>query len=780
MQSRPNKTQQHQKEDNQLSQALIGYISYWPLFLICILLASGAAFFYIRYATPKYEATATLIIKDAKKGTDDSELQQSIDRLDTKKIIENEIEVFQSRELMAEVVKKLRLYANITIEGKLKYHSAYLYSPVIVEVKNPDSIIENWGLLLKFDRQKNTVTLSNTDAKFTGVLDQWHKTPFGDLKFSLNPKYVRPEEKKPYYLDIVQVKNAVPYVLDDLKVYASSKLSSVLELSYIDEVPQRAEDILNTLISYYNDASLLDKNRLVKNTLESIDSRLSVVANDLDSIERKIQQYKAANKATDLSTQSNLYLQSVSGSDNKLSEVQVQLQNLDQLEKHVTSTDNIGVLPSGLGVNDPALTQLMNNLSTAQINYEKLKKTVGENNPMLLSIKEEIANLKPDIISNIRAQKRNLDATRQSLVSTSGKYNSMLNYIPQQEKQLLEISRDQNIKSGIYSFLLQKREETQLSYATNISDSKVVNYALAGRNPVKPKKPFIYLAALLLGMLTPIVLIGGRELLNNKVLYRKEIEVLTSIPVIGEIVHNKSNAPVVIEAGKRSFIAEEFRKIRVSLLFLGIDSYHKKILVTSSIPGEGKSFVAANLAISLAMTGKKVALVDMDLHSPSLGKVFNIPVDDPGVSDYLLGEAEPEDIIIKLPSHENLFFVPAGGLHPTPSELLENGQIQKLISYLDDAFDVVILDTAPVVMVTDAYHLSSLADATLYVIRHKYTPKMLVKRIDENNKVNTLKNPAILFNGVKTRGYMKNNYGYGYDYVYGGNQKKTKENKVKA
>jgi tyrosine-protein kinase Etk/Wzc len=777
MQSRVNKIQQ--KEDSQMSQALAGYLSYWPLFLICLLLSLGAAFFYIRYAVPKYEANATVIIKDEKKGSDDSKLLQSLDMIDTKKIIENETEVFQSRQLMEQVVKKLYLYAPIYMEGKLKYHNAYTFSPVIVEAKKPDSINSFKGILISYNAKNKIVSLIQ-DQKFSGVINEWHKTPFGELKFTLNPNYTPPLEEKPLYLNLTKVKSVGPDILAALKVGASSKLSSVLELSYVDEVPQKAEDILNTLIAFYNDASITEKNNLVKNTLESIDSRLSVVANDLDSIEKKMQQYKASNQATDLGTQSSLYLQSVSGSDTKRGEVQVQLDNLDQLEKFVTSKDNIGVLPSGLGVNDASLTQLMTNLNNAQINYEKQRKIVGENNPMLLSIKDEINNLKPDILANIQAQKRNLVVTRQNLNTTSGRYNSMLNYIPQKEKQLLEISRDQNIKSGIYSFLLQKREETQLSYASNISDSKVVNYALAGKNPVSPKKSFIYLAALILGILTPVIMISGRELFNNKVLYRKEIEALTSIPVIGEIVHNKTNAPVVIEAGKRSFIAEEFRKIRVSLLFLGIDAYHKKILVTSSIPGEGKSFVAANLAISLAMTGKKVALIDMDLHSPSLGKVFNVPLDEPGVSDFLLGEKDAEDIIMKIPSHENLFFIPAGGIHPTPSELLENGQIQNLINYLDSAFDVVVLDTAPVIMVTDAYHLSSLADATLYVIRHKYTPKMLVKRIDENNKVNTLKNPAILFNGVKTRGFMKNNYGYGYDYVYGGTQKKIKENKVKA
>jgi capsular exopolysaccharide synthesis family protein len=312
------------------------------------------------------------------------------------------------------------------------------------------------------------------------------------------------------------------------------------------------------------------------------------------------------------------------------------------------------------------------------------------------------------------------------------------------------------------------------------SDSKVINMANSSGKPVSPKTAMIYFAALVLGLVLPVIFVNGREMLNNKILYRKEIESLTSIPVIGELVHNKSKSSLVLEPGKRSFIAEEFRKIRVSLLFLGIDSYHKKILVTSSIPGEGKSFIAANLAVSLAMTGKKVVLVDADLHNPSLGKLFGVTTEEIGVSEYLLGEKTADEIIRKVENHQNLSFVSSGGLHPTPSELLENGQIQNLVSYLEGIYDLVVIDTAPIVMVTDAYHLSSLADATLFVVRHKYTPKMLVKRIDENNKINSLKNPAIIFNGVKTRGFMKNNYGYGYDYVYGGNQKISKGKKLKA
>ena len=237
---------------------------------------------------------------------------------------------------------------------------------------------------------------------------------------------------------------------------------------------------------------------------------------------------------------------------------------------------------------------------------------------------------------------------------------------------------------------------------------------------------------------------------------------------------------MVIEAGKRSFIAEEFRKLRISLSFLGIDATHKKILVTSSISGEGKSFIAANLAVSLAMTGKKVVIVDLDLNNPTIAKILNVTQEE-GMTEFLTGEKEPEEIIKRVKAHENLFFISAGKLPETPSELLANGKVKEIIDYLENIFDLVVIDTSPIVLVTDGYLLTGLCDATLYVIRHKYTPKMLIKRIDENNQINPINNPAIIFNGVKMRGFFKNNYGYGYDYVYGSKQGygKVKKTSVK-
>jgi tyrosine-protein kinase Etk/Wzc len=348
--------------------------------------------------------------------------------------------------------------------------------------------------------------------------------------------------------------------------------------------------------------------------------------------------------------------------------------------------------------------------------------------------------------------------------------------MPQKERQLLDISREQQIKSNIYSFLLQKREESELAYASTVSNNRVVDYAQASPAPVSPKKMLIYLVSLVVFLGLSIAIITLRETFTGKVLYRSELESRTSIPIIGEVAFDKSKNPIVIEAGRRSFVAEEFRKLRISLSFLGIDANHKKILVTSSISGEGKSFIAANLAVSLSLTGKKVALVDMDLNNPTLAKILNVERKE-GVTEYLTGECEPEDIIKKVPEHENLFFISAGNLPENPSELLSNGKVKDLIEYLDNAFDMVIIDTSPLVLVTDGYILTGLCDATLYVVRHKYTPKMLIKRIDENNHINPINNPAIIFNGVKMRGFFKNNYGYGYDYVYG-NKERGKEKKL--
>lgn len=776
--STPNKKKKSKEEleDNLFIQLITRYVFYWPLFLFLTITFASAAYVYIRYATPKYEANATIIIKDEKKGIEDSKAMEALNTINTKKIIENEIEVLQSRAIMNKVVKELHLYAPVFQVGKIRTLSAYTLSPITIIAKNPDSIKLVEKINFKYDEATGVILLNNLHAY---KINLWCNTPYGELKFIKNKNYAGPIFDKPFFFSLIPVKDVTKTLLRDLVVVQTNKLSTVISLNFRDESSYKAEYVLNELLSMYERAAVEEKNTMAKNTLKFVEERLNAVADDLDSIEKSVQNYKADREASDISTQGQLYLQNVSSNDQELGKINMQLAVLDQVEESMKN-GNLnagGMMPSTLGANDPTLTKLMDDLTNKELEYEKLKKTVAENNPLLQQLKSQINKIKPSIAENLHTQRNSLVASKSDLMATNKKYNSMLSTIPKKEREILEMSRDKNVKSGIYSFLLQKREESELSYASTLSDSRIINSAQSSKFPVSPNKMLIMLGAIVAALAVGLGVITAKEGFATNILYRKDLESMTLIPVIGELAQNEGMESIVIEKGKRSMIAEEFRKIRVALHFLGINTEKKKILITSSIPGEGKSFVAANLAISNALTGKKVILIDADLHNPGLGKMFGKTTAEKGLSDYLCGQLELSNLIQPIANYDNLFFLSSGAIHESPSELLLNGNIEKLITELQSQFDMIIIDTAPSVLITDAYILTELCDATLYVVRHNHTPKMIIKRLDESLEINPLKNTGIIFNGVKKRGFSSNNYGYGYDYVYGKDYYKEKKKK---
>jgi tyrosine-protein kinase Etk/Wzc len=778
------KNTKEEDEESLLQQLASKYIPYWPWFLLAFVVAIGGAYAYLKFATPLYEAKAAILIKDEKKGNEESKMAASLNLISSNVIVENEVEVLQSYSLMHKVVNALNLYAPVFKEGKFHPVSAYGNSPVIIEVPSPDSIrqFSNRDSIKKYNKiyfsyDENTLSVALGKDKFP--IGQFVNTSYGTLKFVPNTRYQKEEKPESFYFTLMNPASVVPGLSGSLKVESAGKLSSVINLSYRDAVPERAEDVLGQIITTYRQSEINEKDTLAKNTLVFVESRLRLASNDLDSIERKIQEYKSGRGAVDISTQGQLYLQNVSANDQKLSEVNTQISELNQVEKFVKNNEYGGAIVPfsvAVGVSNPVLSQLIDQLYTTELQYEKLKKTVGENNPNLVAIQDQINKIKPNILQNIQSQKQSLLAARENINATNGSYNSILQGVPQKERQLLDISREQQIKSNIYAFLLQKREESALAYASTVSSNRVVDEAHSLPDPVSPKRMVIYLIALVACLGVTVAVIGTKESLLGKVQYRSEVESRTAIPIIAEIDFDKSKKPVVITAGKRSFLSEQFRKLRISLSFLGIDNRHKKILVISSIPGEGKSFIAANLAVSISHTGKKVVLVDLDLNSPSLSTMLNVHHEH-GATEFLSGEKEPEEIINRIPEHENLFFISAGTIPENPSELLSTEKAKELLDYLENIFDSVVVDTSPVGLVNDGYILTGLCDATLYVVRQNYTPKTLIKKIDENNRINPITNPAIVFNGVKTRGFLRNYYGYGYHYG-SGNKKKIKEKKL--
>ncbi|WP_170234231.1 GumC family protein [Segetibacter aerophilus] len=750
-----------EQSSNLLSQAIFKFLPYWPLFIGLIILGAGSAWVYLRFTTPLYETTATLLIKDEKKGAVESKTIESLDQLSSKKIIENEMEVIQSASLIHDVINQLHLYAPIYKKAEFKKISAYSTAPVQVQIEAPDDIEPIENIQFKFNRHDSSVVI---DDKIYPV-NTWISTTFGRIKFELNVSGKK-EDGGEYSFSLIKPKSVISSIKQRLKVTTSNKMTSILNLSFIDEEPKRGEAILNELLLVYNKANVQDKNILADNTLKFIDERLKSVEQDLKGIEGKIQNYKSQQNAVDIGPQGRLFLENVSNNDQKLSDINMQLAVLGQVERYVNSSNNaIGVVPSTLGVSDPTLSKLVEKLYASELEYETLKKTTGENSPTLIAVVDRIEKIKPSIINNIQSQRGSLLATRENLSATNGMYTSVLRAIPEKERELIEINREQGIKNGIYSFLLQKKEETALSYASTVTDSRVIDKAQSSDKPVSPKKKIVYLSSVMIALLLGMGLILGRESLSRKVMFRYEIENLSELPIIGEIGIEASNDPIVISEGKKTFVAEQFRKLRMSLNYIGINSKHKKILVTSSISGEGKSFIATNLALSLALTNKKVILLDFDLNNPSITSSLNVH-NEKGITEFLMGESDIHEIIQQTEHNPNLHIISTGNLPSNPTELIMNGKAEELISYLDSSFDYIIIDTAPVMPVTDAYVLSQLCDATLYVVRHNFTPKVFVERLDANNKINSLNNLAIVFNGVTARGIGGSGYGYGYGYGY--------------
>ncbi len=755
-------------EESTIKQLLDKIVPYWPVFIILSILGLGAAFVYIKLTTPLYEATATMIIKDEKKGNDDSKLMESLNMINSKKIIENEIEVLQSRTLMNDVVIKLKLYAPISQKGNIRDISAYTISPIAIESKSPDKIKSVRNVKFNYNKRDRSIAIEN---KKMGNLNEWINTPFGTIKFIPNENYIPSNEIKQLSFSLYPPKEIINIILRNLKVVAASKLSSVINLSYKDEVPQKAENILNELLLFYDISSINEKNNLAKNTLKFVEERLFSVSKDLDSIERNVQQYKTIGNASDIGVEGQLYLQNVSSNDQKLGEINMQLAVLTEIDQIVKSNNKNKktVMPSTLGVTDPTLSKLIIDLNSKELEYDKLKMTVAENNPILFSLKDQINKIKPSISENIVSQQKNLEASKNNINNTNNQYSSVLSSIPQKERKILEMSRDENIKKGIYAFLLEKREESELSYASTISDSRIVNKAESSKYPVSPNKPIIYLVSIFVTCILSFLLVNAKDFLSNKILYRDEIRSMTTIPVIGEISYNKKENRSGIDKRKRNITSEEIRKINVSLKSLLLENT-KKILVTSSITGEGKSFIAFQLAKSNALSGKKVVLVDMDIHDSGLNKILKEFNKKTGINGYLNGDALIDEIIEKIPGYDNFYFIPSGVNKESDKELFDEEKLKLLKEYLEDTFEWIIIDSAPINLFSDAYIISKICDTTIFIVRHDCTPKSFIKRIDDNIKATPLGNPVIIFNGLKRKGIGSSKYGYGYQYVNGVNK----------
>lgn len=752
------------------------YLRYWYLFVIAVIICAGAAFFKIRYTVPEYYVSSTLLIKEQGEGSGmalnaglpDMEMFQ------TTKSIEDEIIILKSKSLMERVLKELSFNTTYYVEGRVLDVELYqdeLPIKIIIKELHP----EGYGKkIIIYPEDNNSFGLGEVNAEGKISVSKYKfgqqiEKPYGVFTVieAGEAKAARMREKLIVVFHDVQ--DLAGYYSNNLSVTPVNKSANVLDVGIVDPVWKKSIAILDKLIEVYEKEAVEDKNVLASGTLDFIDDRLRYLTAELSDVEKNVELYKIQNDLTDVSSEAQLYLTSANDYNKQLAEFEIQIELLESIEDYLAKTGNRQELvPSSLNIQDPTLLVLISKFNELQMERQRMLRTTQPDNPLIHNINEQLKNLRENIGENIRNIKTGLIITRDNLISSSAKFAYRKKKVPAMERQLLEINRQQGVKEGLYLYLLQKREEAALSLAASVSNFRVID-APRIIYPINANKPMIYLVAILFGLTLPFSFLYLRNLLNDKVRDVKDIERLTNTPVLGEVTRNKGKEAVVVTRDATSPIVEMFRLIRTNLQFATLGKPNKVILITSTMSGEGKSFFSMNLAASLVLTGKKVVVLGMDLRKPTLSKAINL-ADGPGITNYLISDAIAVSDIVK-PSNvlPDLYVVASGPVVPCPTELMMSPKVGVLLATLKDSFDHIIIDSAPIGLVADAFTLAPYLDSTIYMVRNNYTPKDCLSIIDKIYREKKLKYPMVVLNYTNIGKGKKYGYGYGYNY------KKTKQ-----
>ena len=688
--------------------------------------------------------------------------------------VDNEIEVLRSKSLAREVVNNLGLFVTYMDEDEFPSKELYHTSPVLVSLTHQEAdklpgrmeinmILQPTGVLgvqitvgekeyrKQFDKlpavfptDEGTVAFfANNDTLSAvcpeNITKERHITAFINRPFSVLKEYV-----------------------NSLSIAPTSKTTSVVVISLENTNTRRGRDYINKLLEMYNINANNDKNEVAQKTAEFIDERIGIISKELGSTEQDLENFKRSAGITDLNSEAQIALTGNAEYEKKRVENQTQINLVMDLQRDMKGNE-YEVLPSNIGLQDAASAGAIDRYNQMLVERKRLLRTSTENNPTIINLDTSIRAMRTNVQATLDATLKGLQITKEDLAREASRYSRRINDAPTQERQFVSIARQQEIKSGLYLMLLQKREENAITLAATANNAKIIDEALADDNPISPKKTIVYLAALVLGVGLPVGVIYLIGLTKFKIEGRADVEKLTSLPVVGDIpLADEKTGSIAVFENQNNLMSETFRNVRTNLQFM-LENGKNVILVTSTISGEGKSFISANLAISLSLLGKKVVIVGLDIRKPGLNKVFNIPKKEHGITQYLTNTtANLMDFVQPSDINKNLFILPGGTVPPNPTELLARGGLEKAIETLKANFDYVILDTAPVGMVTDTLLIGRVADLSVYVCRADYTHKAeftLINELAENNK---LPNLCIAVNGLDL-----NSRKYGYYYGYG-------------
>ena len=806
-----NEAQESKEENIDVKELLFKYLIHWPWFVGAVVVCLIAAWVYLYMSTPVYNISATVLIKDDKKGGSAGMLSglESLGldgMVSSSQNIDNEIEVLRSKTIVKEVVEDLGLYISYTDEDEFPSRNMYKTSPVQVSLTPQEADLLEEPMIVEMTLQPQgsmdvTVKIDDDEyQKHFEKLSAVFPTDKGTLAFFLTPDSISSskrilEETTASEKTTRNITATINKPLAVAKAYCknmtiepTSKTTSVAVISLKNSNVQRGKDFINKLLEMYNINTNNDKNEVAQKTAEFINERISIISKELGSTEKDLESFKRGAGITDLTSDAQIALTGSAEYEKKRVENQTQINLLQDLQKYMQN-EGYEVLPSNIGLQDLNLAAAINRYNEVLVERKRLLRTSTENNPTIINLDTSISAMKENVQVSLDRVLRGLFITKADLDREANRYSRRISEAPGQEREFVSIARQQEIKAGLYLMLLQKREENAITLAATANNAKIIDDAIADDAPVSPKRKMIYLIALVLGVGIPVGVIYLLELTKFKIEGRSDVEKLTSLPIVGDIpLTDEKQGAIAVFENQNNLMSETFRNIRTNLQFM-LENDKKVILVTSTVSGEGKSFISANLAISLSLLGKKVVIVGLDIRKPGLNKVFNIPRKEVGITQYL---ANPEknlmDLVQLSDVSKNLYILPGGTVPPNPTELLARDGLDKAIETLKKNFDYVILDTAPVGMVTDTLLIGRVADLSVYVCRADYTHKNEYTLINELAEKDKLPSLCTVINGLDLKkrkygyyyGYGKYGkyYGYGKRYGYGygyGEQSHAKE-----
>jgi len=759
----------------------------WYWFVLSLIIFGGIGAIYLRYTTPLYQSTAKLLIKDDDNGSSrrGSSLQNitNLGTISNSAGIDNEMEILSSHSIAEDAIRDLKLYVNYTTEGKVKDVITYRDQPLIVDIdaahldrlnrpinlnitKNGSSFVVNGTYSVPTDEENSEGPFS-INKKFTS-LPATIPTRAGIITINSNNGRTL-HEGQVLKVSILSPKMASDKYVGELKIGQSGKGTSILQLQLTDEVPQRSLDYLKQLAIVYNRQANEDKNAVAHQTEKFINSRLEKINAELGKTEGELQNYKQKNGMVELKMNASNSVSNQNTSEQKLAEMETQIELFNTIAREVESSSRnlTQVIPSNVGLDDESSTSLINKYNELVLERNRLLRSASESSPVVEPLTDQIRDLNVNIRRAIAAARKNLQIQRDAVLAQVTKYTDQVEETPQQERMLTQIGRQQEVKSGLYLMLLQKREENSISLAATADKGRLIDDPqLNGK--VSPNSTYIMLIALVIGLAIPVLIILIIQFFRYKIEGHDDVARLTKLPIIADIAiasnSAKGKADIVVHENQNNQMEEIFRSLRTNLQFM-LHEGEKVVLFTSSTSGEGKTFTAANLSVSFGLLGKKVILVGLDIRRPRLAEQFGINDHKHGITNLLVKDnPNREDVEAQiLPSgvNKNLDLLMAGPVPPNPAELIARNSLDTIIEILKEKYDYIMIDTAPVGLVTDTLQIARVTNVSVYMCRADYTPKASFAMINSLAKEEKLPNMAMVLNGVDM---SKRKYSYYYGY----------------